>query len=274
MRKMQDPNVKNLCIYFKNPELALDRYKKFLYLLKVVKPSFHLVPTVDIDIFWHTHMLDSNHYTEDCNRYLGFFLQHDDKIGEAVLNDDFAKTCRLWKKIFKEQYVHQRVDVVHDTACGTNCATHSSLRNRSHNTDTTSTETVLIKSACTATTNCGGGFKGGCMAITNVNCGGSTLKTCGSTPSSCVPTHSCGSSSGNHSCGTSHTSTSHTSHSCGTSHTSHFHSCGTSHTTHSHTCASASSNHHTSSCASSTNHHSCGSSSHSCGSSHHSCGSS
>ena len=50
-------------------------YKRFLY-LNAVYPERSIVPTQDIDTFWHYHILDTQKYAEDCERVFGYFLHH------------------------------------------------------------------------------------------------------------------------------------------------------------------------------------------------------
>lgn len=105
IHKLKNAQTNDECIYFYDIKLAYRRYKNFLYLLKYHKPTdFWLVPTFDIDIFWHTHMTDNEGYYTDCMEYLGYFLHHNDKLDEKVLNQDFEKTCKLWESVFKEKY--------------------------------------------------------------------------------------------------------------------------------------------------------------------------
>ena len=40
-------------------------YRRFLYLAKLY-PEKAVVPSKDIDIFWHTHILDTQKYMADC----------------------------------------------------------------------------------------------------------------------------------------------------------------------------------------------------------------
>ncbi|KAF8582970.1 hypothetical protein K439DRAFT_1285906, partial [Ramaria rubella] len=44
-----------------------------------------LVPTLDIDLGWHTHQLSGARYMSDTVRHVGRYVDHDDKIEEGVL---------------------------------------------------------------------------------------------------------------------------------------------------------------------------------------------
>jgi Glycine-rich domain-containing protein-like len=77
-------------------------------------PNGFFVPTLDIDLAWHTHQLLSTQYNSDCKKYLSryidqcvpfnlyvFFLTSplvsDDKVEEEKLASSFDVTCRAWQ---------------------------------------------------------------------------------------------------------------------------------------------------------------------------------
>jgi hypothetical protein len=83
-------------------------YKNFLYLAATEEDS--VVPTSDIDEFWHVHILDTQKYYADCERIFGNFIHHfpyfgirSDGDGEE-LEEAFKKTCGLYKDAFGEKY--------------------------------------------------------------------------------------------------------------------------------------------------------------------------
>jgi hypothetical protein len=55
-------------------------YRRFLYLMKA-HPTEQTVPTVEVDIFWHYHILDTIKYAADCKAAFGYFLHHDPSVG-------------------------------------------------------------------------------------------------------------------------------------------------------------------------------------------------
>lgn len=55
-------------------------YRRFLYLMKA-HPAEQTVPTVEVDIFWHYHILDTVKYAADCNAAFGYFLHHNPSVG-------------------------------------------------------------------------------------------------------------------------------------------------------------------------------------------------
>lgn len=88
---------------------AITRYEKFLTLLKfhggVNRP---IVPTLDIDLVWHTHQCSSGlGYVRDMKNRVGRFINHDDSIpreGPSGLDDGFKRTRSLWRMRFGEEY--------------------------------------------------------------------------------------------------------------------------------------------------------------------------
>lgn len=95
---------------------GVDNYYKFLHLTEALKasspssnrPQF-IVPTYQIDLMWHTHMLTSiNQYHADCMRINKRKLEHDDSLTDrtdgSVLDKNFKDTCKLWKKVYDQEY--------------------------------------------------------------------------------------------------------------------------------------------------------------------------
>ncbi|CAG8529309.1 2701_t:CDS:1, partial [Scutellospora calospora] len=85
-----------------NHSQAIERYKKFLLLIK--NNERNLVPTIDIDLCWHTHMLHAIDYRNFTKKYTGEIINHDDKISESILSDNFKQTSDIWYKNFNELY--------------------------------------------------------------------------------------------------------------------------------------------------------------------------
>lgn len=52
-----------------------------------------MVPTLDIDLLWHTHMLDHEAYYTNSYQGVGCFLDHDDSIEEGLLSDGFTSAA-------------------------------------------------------------------------------------------------------------------------------------------------------------------------------------
>ncbi|KAJ6620392.1 hypothetical protein B0H10DRAFT_2163599 [Mycena sp. CBHHK59/15] len=84
---------------------AIARYHAFLDLMSSSPASF-FVPTLDIDLAWHTHQLMATNYSKDTVKYVRRFIDHDDKVEESQLANSFDITCRAWKNRYDVQYTH------------------------------------------------------------------------------------------------------------------------------------------------------------------------
>uniref|UniRef100_A0A8H8CLD4 Uncharacterized protein n=1 Tax=Psilocybe cubensis TaxID=181762 RepID=A0A8H8CLD4_PSICU len=101
---------------------ALSRYHAFLDLMVSSTSSTlsgssskFLVPTLDIDLIWHTHQLIPAKYESDCTMLLKRFLDHDDKVEGLRLSSAFDITARAWKDRFGVQYTYCGCPTVGDT---------------------------------------------------------------------------------------------------------------------------------------------------------------
>lgn len=85
-------------------------YRRFLYLMKKF-PSEQTAPLVDVDIFWHYHILDTLKYAVDCDAVFGYFLHHFPYIGLRGEDDEAAhirvglRMKELYEATFAEDYV-------------------------------------------------------------------------------------------------------------------------------------------------------------------------
>ena len=60
---------------------AMDvEYRRFLYLAYAF-PTESAAPSVDVDTFWHYHILDTVKYAADCASTFGYFLHHNPNVG-------------------------------------------------------------------------------------------------------------------------------------------------------------------------------------------------
>ena len=55
-------------------------YRRFLYLMKAF-PHVETAPLVDVDTFWHYHILDTMKYARDCEQAFGYFVHHSPYLG-------------------------------------------------------------------------------------------------------------------------------------------------------------------------------------------------
>jgi len=80
------------------------RYAKFLKLFKWY-PNTMLVPTLDIDLAWHTHQCSPSQYLAGTKELAGRFIDHNDKIEKSNLDDGMEKTKQLFRIRFGHEYV-------------------------------------------------------------------------------------------------------------------------------------------------------------------------
>lgn len=81
-------------------------YRRLLYLRAIEKRAV-LVPTNDIDEFWHAHILNTDKYRNDCEKLFHGFIDHRPLVNlncdeEGQLKDNFSNTLRLFRKYFNE----------------------------------------------------------------------------------------------------------------------------------------------------------------------------
>ncbi|CAF1162744.1 unnamed protein product [Didymodactylos carnosus] len=82
---------------------AQDDYVKFLRLIRLKKPEI-CVPTLEIDLMWHTHMQCPHSYYRDTQRICGFFLNHNDNVPDSQLKSSLESTQKAWKQEYNEEY--------------------------------------------------------------------------------------------------------------------------------------------------------------------------
>lgn len=85
------------------------RYKRYLAMI-FINGSGSVVPTQDIDLFWHQHILDTRAYQKDCQKIFNEFLHHFPYFGMRSeqdaqdLLDAFEETKRFHYEVFGEDY--------------------------------------------------------------------------------------------------------------------------------------------------------------------------
>ncbi|KAK3387875.1 hypothetical protein B0H63DRAFT_471067 [Podospora didyma] len=99
----------NAHMWIRSPGLAgtlrrgIERYDKFLKLLKLY-PSTTIVPTLDIDLAWHTHQCSAVMYAKGMKDHVGRFINHDDSIVQGKLDVGFAQSRRYFRIHFGQEY--------------------------------------------------------------------------------------------------------------------------------------------------------------------------
>lgn len=65
-------------------------YRKFLF-LNWKYPLEHNVPSKEVDIFWHNHMLFTKQYVKDCDSLFGRYLHHNPDFGMKKMTKKFKQ---------------------------------------------------------------------------------------------------------------------------------------------------------------------------------------
>ena len=97
-------------------------YKRFLYLMKTF-PTDQTAPSVDVDTFWHYHILDTMKYAADCEKAFGYFLHHYPYVGmeggadDAEVHEAAGDRMRaIYEETFGDAYPQQIVERATGTA--------------------------------------------------------------------------------------------------------------------------------------------------------------
>jgi hypothetical protein len=87
-------------------------YRRFLHLTKKY-PDEAISPSLDVDRFWHQHILDTVKYARDCEAIFGYFLHHYPYLGLGLGGrDDSAerehageRMRELYEETFSDSYI-------------------------------------------------------------------------------------------------------------------------------------------------------------------------
>jgi len=84
------------------------RYRRFLFM--AATSGKVIIPSKDVDTFWHHHILDTHKYADDCHWAFGFYLHHCPGFGTASpaefqkLQVHYVATSRLYVERYHEPY--------------------------------------------------------------------------------------------------------------------------------------------------------------------------
>lgn len=80
-------------------------YRRFLA-LNAKYPDEAIVPSRNVDRFWHAHILDTMKYAEDCDKVFGHFLHHFPYFGmrDAEDADNAAKAAQQTKRLYEQEF--------------------------------------------------------------------------------------------------------------------------------------------------------------------------
>ncbi|KAA8911737.1 hypothetical protein FN846DRAFT_934634 [Sphaerosporella brunnea] len=84
---------------------AKEKYENFFRLF-FRHPGETMVPTLDVDVFWHTHQLSPARYYYFClsSDAAGRFINHNDQLSTGVLDDGFQRTGERYWEEFEMEY--------------------------------------------------------------------------------------------------------------------------------------------------------------------------
>jgi hypothetical protein len=85
----------------------ITRYYRFMQLKASCPKNILLIPTLDIEIIWQTHLLRPIIYREDCMRLFHQIIEHSlitNDIEQFLKEQAFIDTCKLYEERFGEQY--------------------------------------------------------------------------------------------------------------------------------------------------------------------------
>ncbi|TQW05155.1 alpha-ketoglutarate-dependent sulfonate dioxygenase [Cordyceps javanica] len=81
----------------------IQKYHRFLFIMAGY-PRQTVVPTLDVDLAWHTHQLHPQSYYQYTVRKMDKFIDHDDKIDEDKLGEAFEFTTKKYQELYGEVY--------------------------------------------------------------------------------------------------------------------------------------------------------------------------
>lgn len=131
-------------------------YRRFLFLMKAF-PNEQTAPLMDVDTFWHYHILDTMKYAVDCEKVFGYFLHHFPYIGLRGEDDVEAhrrvgdRMKELYEETFGEPYLRSAATAYSgrigtDTAYSGRIGTDTAYSGRI-GTDTTDSQRISTEAA-------------------------------------------------------------------------------------------------------------------------------
>jgi hypothetical protein len=85
---------------------AISDYRRFLFLMRKYEGEA-LSPTLDIDLIWHEHILDTKPYFDDTAKIFGRYVHHEPGRTPGTRSPDleasYRRTCELYQQEFGEK---------------------------------------------------------------------------------------------------------------------------------------------------------------------------
>jgi hypothetical protein len=80
-------------------------YRRFLALVAKY-PDEVVAPNINVDKFWHAHILDTMKYAEDCDTIFGYFLHHFPYFGMRDEEDaaNLAKAAQNMQRLYQQEF--------------------------------------------------------------------------------------------------------------------------------------------------------------------------
>ncbi|KAH8682222.1 hypothetical protein BX600DRAFT_37569 [Xylariales sp. PMI_506] len=79
------------------------KYERFIQIMALNKDKM-AVPTLDVDLAWHTHQLSPRAYYDFTVSKATKFIDHDDKVNEDKLSTAFEWTSKMYQDMFGDVY--------------------------------------------------------------------------------------------------------------------------------------------------------------------------
>ncbi|KAH7316647.1 hypothetical protein B0I35DRAFT_451594 [Stachybotrys elegans] len=84
-------------------ERLIVKYTRFMDILSA-HPNQPAVPTLDVDLAWHTHQLSPQSYYDYTVKKTSTFVDHNDKVDEDKLSVSFEWTSKIYMEMYGEPY--------------------------------------------------------------------------------------------------------------------------------------------------------------------------
>ncbi|CAF4792756.1 unnamed protein product, partial [Rotaria sp. Silwood2] len=85
----------------------ITRYYRFMQLKAYHSTNILLIPTIDIEVVWQTHLFRPEIYQADCLRLFHQVIDHSlliNDIQQHIKEQAFQDICQLYEQRFSEQY--------------------------------------------------------------------------------------------------------------------------------------------------------------------------
>ena len=91
----------------------IKRYYRFMQLKASLPANRLLIPTLDIEMIWQTHLLRPSMYRDDCLRLFHRVIDHSlltDQVEQFLKDQAFVETCQLYEERYGEEYCPKPTD--------------------------------------------------------------------------------------------------------------------------------------------------------------------